>query len=103
MDFDVLKRMERVFGPSDVRYKEDFTNRAYEELIADLNILSRTIYEQILENRKPLESIAIALDFMVRRIESKQRLIRSCLEMDLIIQNANRPIMMIDEDGDINA
>ena len=103
MENGILKTVERLFGPSDVKFKNDFSNRAYEELLADLNILGKTIFSQLIENRSPLEVVAIALDFVSKRIEAKQNLVRSCLEMDLIIQNSNRPMMMIDNDGDVDA
>ena len=99
----MLDKIESFFKKSKVKFQNDLPNEIYLEGIEELNLWSIDLYKEFVKNKNPLEVVAIALDFLVKRQESKQMLIRRCFEIDTIMENSKKPVIVVGGEGDANA
>lgn len=103
MDFRAVDKIQSLFGVDNIKFQNDFPNRVYDELLSELNIMSSVFYDEIAGSKNPLQTISVSLDFMLKRSEAKQRLIRSCFELDEMIKNINKISFVVDEGKDFDA
>lgn len=103
MDFNLVDMAKQLFQSSGIKFNNDWANDTYFEMITELNNLSKALYTSLTEGKKPLENVAITLDFMMRRTEIKLAVVRQCLEMDAILDNLKTPVVVVDKEGKVDA
>ena len=103
MDFRIVQSIQDLFIKSEVKFENNLPNKIYEESMKELDKFCVVLFDQLVENKGPLETVAVTMDFMTNRQHIRVKVARNCLEMDMLMTSMNTPAMAIHPEGKANA